>query len=67
LIASAELVVLALRYTWLVPDVVIELLVTETALDKLGARNISAEETEQLMRNDHATLQTKPNRARDGS
>lgn len=56
MIASAELVVVGLRYTWLVADVVIELLVTEVALDKLGARNISAEETEQLMRNDHATV-----------
>lgn len=33
------------RYTGSAPDEVIELLLTEAALDKLGARNISAEET----------------------
>jgi hypothetical protein len=38
------------------PDQVIELLITEIALDKLGARNISAEEVEQLLRNDHITV-----------
>jgi hypothetical protein len=38
------------------PDQVIELLITEMALDKLGARNISAEEVEQLLRNDHTTV-----------
>lgn len=36
-----------------VPDQVIELLITETALDKLGARNISAEEAQQVPRNAH--------------
>jgi hypothetical protein len=37
-------------------DVVSELLVTTTALDKLGARGISSEDCEQLPRNDHATV-----------
>ena len=41
------------RYTGSVPDEVIELLLTEAALDKLGARNISAEEASQLLRNAH--------------
>jgi hypothetical protein len=39
-----------------VPDEVTELLATETALDKLGARTISAEEAEQLLRNSHITI-----------
>jgi hypothetical protein len=39
-----------------VPDHVTELLVTEAALDTLGARSISSEETEQLLRNDHVTV-----------
>ena len=39
-----------------VPDVVHELLATETALDKLGARGISAEEAGQLPRNPHVTV-----------
>jgi len=38
-----------------VPDVVHELLATERALKKLGARGISAEEVAQLLRNPHAT------------
>ena len=37
------------------PDAVRELLATEVALDKLGARGISMEETEQIPRNDHVT------------
>jgi len=37
-------------------DEVTELLITETALDKLGAKNISAEEVDQLLRNDHITV-----------
>jgi hypothetical protein len=32
------------RYTTVVPDDVLELLLTEAALDKLGARTISADE-----------------------
>lgn len=32
-----------------------QLLATDTALDKLGARGISAEEAEQLPRNEHVT------------
>jgi hypothetical protein len=39
-----------------VPDTVVELLVTDVALDKLGARGISAEEAAQLLRNDHVTV-----------
>jgi hypothetical protein len=39
-----------------VPDVVSELLVTEAALDKLGARTIAADEAEQLPRNAHVTV-----------
>ncbi|MGI9097043.1 MAG: hypothetical protein ACR2H2_00845 [Solirubrobacteraceae bacterium] len=37
-------------------DVVHQLLATDIALDKLGARGISAEETGQLPRNHHATV-----------
>ncbi len=46
----------AVRYTSPVPDEVIELLLTEAALDKLGARNISAEEADQLLRNAHVVV-----------
>jgi hypothetical protein len=38
------------------PDEITELLVTEAALDKLGARSISSEEAEQLLRNDYVTI-----------
>jgi len=38
------------------PDEITELLVTEAALDKLGARSISSEEAEQLLRNDHVAV-----------
>jgi hypothetical protein len=38
-----------------VADVIHELLLTEVALDKLGARGISAHEAEQLPRNRHVT------------
>lgn len=38
------------------PESVAELLVTEVALAKLGARSISAEEAEQLPRNAHAIV-----------
>ncbi len=37
------------------PGVVRELLVTEVGLAKLGARGISAEDAEQLLRNQHVT------------
>jgi hypothetical protein len=37
-------------------DVVHELLATEAALDKLGARNVSADEAGQLARNEHITV-----------
>jgi hypothetical protein len=39
-----------------VPDVVHELLATEAALEKLGARGIAADEAGQLPRNEHVTL-----------
>lgn len=38
------------------PDVVHELLATERARNKLGARGISLEEVEQLPRNAHVTV-----------
>ena len=37
-------------------DAVHELLITEAALDKLGARGISAQEAEQLPRNRHVIV-----------
>jgi hypothetical protein len=43
-----------------VPDVVRELLITEAGLDKLGGRAISADETEQLLHNDHVTVHNQP-------
>lgn len=45
----------AVRYTSTVPDEVIELLLTEAALDKLGARSISAK-AGQLLRNAHVVV-----------
>ena len=39
-----------------VPDAVHELLATEMALDKLGARGISPEEAAQLARNQHVMI-----------
>jgi hypothetical protein len=39
-----------------VPDVVHELVVTERALDKLGARGISPDEAAQLPRNRHVVV-----------
>jgi hypothetical protein len=39
-----------------VPESVLELLATESALDKLGARSISADEAGQLLRNHHVTV-----------
>lgn len=38
------------------PDVVHELLATEAAIGKLGARAISADEAGQLARNEHVTV-----------
>ena len=37
-------------------DIVHQLLATDVALDKLGARGISAQEAEQLPRNEHVTV-----------
>jgi hypothetical protein len=53
---NGPLSVVALRYTIDVPDVVHELLVAELALEKLGARSISAVEAEQMLRNPHVTV-----------
>lgn len=38
------------------PDEVRELPLTETALEKLGTRGISADEIEQLLHNEHVTV-----------
>jgi uncharacterized DUF497 family protein len=38
------------------PDVIHELLATEVAIEKLGARAISADEAGQLARNEHITV-----------
>lgn len=46
-----------------VPDAVHQLLATEVALDKLGARGISTDEAAQLPRNQHVTVRNP--RARD--
>ena len=54
------------RYTTVVPDDVVELLLTEAALDKLGARTISADEVGQLLRNAHVVVRN-PRAARPGS
>lgn len=43
-------------------DQVHQLLATDVALDKLGARDITADEAEQLIRNRHATVHN-PGRA----
>lgn len=54
--AACSLSVGQVRYTRVVPDEVVELLLTEAALEKLGARSISAEESGQLMRNAHLVV-----------
>lgn len=48
------------------PDEVVELLLTEAALEKLGARSISAEDAEQLLRNAHVIVRN-PNAPEPGS
>lgn len=45
-------------------DAVRQLLATDVALDKLGARGISAEEVEQLPRNRHVTARNLPSERR---
>jgi len=40
-------------------DIVHELLATEAALDKFGARDISADEASQLPRNEHVTIRNR--------
>jgi hypothetical protein len=47
-----------------VPDVVHELVATKRALEKLGARSISAEEPVQLPRNQHVILRNPREPAR---
>jgi hypothetical protein len=42
-----------------VPDLVYELLITEVGLEKLGARSISAQEAEQIPRNQHVTARNQ--------
>ena len=49
------------------PDVVSELLITEAALDKLGTPTISAEETEQLLHNDHVTVRNPRDETASGT
>jgi hypothetical protein len=49
-----------------VHDHVTDLLATEAALDKLGARSISAEEAGQLLRNAHLTVRN-PHERRPGT
>jgi hypothetical protein len=44
------------RYTRFVPDELVELLLTEGALEKLGARAISADESGQVLRNAHVVV-----------
>lgn len=46
------------------PDVVHELLATEAAIEKLGARAISSDEAGQLPRNRHVTVRN-PSEARE--
>ena len=41
-------------------DAVSELLVTEAAIDKLGSRGITIEESHQLPRNVHVTIRNPP-------
>ena len=43
-------------------DAIHQLLATDVALDKLGARGISAEEAEQLLRNRHAAVRNPRDR-----
>jgi hypothetical protein len=45
------------------PDVVNQLLVTEVALDKLGARRISSAEAEQAIWNRHVVIRNRRGRA----
>ena len=42
------------------PDAISELLLTEAAIDKLGARGISAEEAHQLPHNANVTVRNPP-------
>ena len=48
------------------PDVIRELLVTEAALSKLGARSISADEAGQLLRNRYVTVRNRRAAAEPG-
>jgi uncharacterized DUF497 family protein len=53
---SATVAIRRFGYTRWMADDVRELLATEAALDKLGARGISAAEAEQAPRNQHVTV-----------
>lgn len=48
-------------------DVTHQLLATDVALDKLGARRISAEEAEQMPRNRHVAVRNPRDRGRRGT
>lgn len=47
------------------PDAIIELLVTEVAIDKLGARGIATHDARQIPRNAHVVVRN-PNKTRAG-
>lgn len=54
--------ILSVGHACRVPDVVSQLLTTEVALDKLGARGISAAETEQAIWNRHVVVRNRRGR-----
>lgn len=47
------------------PDAIAELLVTEVAIDKLGARSITTHDARQIARNDHVIVRN-PRKASAG-
>ena len=51
--------VLRVGHAWSMPDVVNQLLATEVALDKLGARGISTAEAEQAIWNRHVVIRNR--------
>ncbi len=55
--------VLCVGHAWLMPDVVNQLLATEVALDKLGARGISGPEAEQAIWNRHVVIRNRRGQA----
>ncbi len=50
-------------HAWSMPDVVNQLLATEVALDKLGARGISSAEAEQAIWNRHVVIRNRRGQA----